>query len=233
MENVRPSERHLSGSTLESIDAFWRWFISSSEELKGLYQKHNFGELSARMGRALDRVHSDLAWEIGPGESAPFLLTISSEGNPSLRALADKMIEVAPALSGWEFYSSKPARKPPAAVRLVERGVNVNTQLWKFSPIDRPDVGRIDLTIIDEELANLADLDREAALKAVSIYLDQVLGEDTVEAWIGRFDICHSEPSPTGEAFEMKEIADYLYWATHREQDPIVQGGVAQRGPLQ
>src|SRR5256885_9094291 len=35
--------------------------------------------------RSIDKINNELVWEIGAAAEKPYLLTISSEGNPSLR----------------------------------------------------------------------------------------------------------------------------------------------------
>lgn len=203
---------------IRTIEKFWDWFASNSSELIGLYAKRDFAALTEALNRELDKVSNELAWEIGPGKKKPYLLTISAEGNPSLRQLADTMIQFAPKVDGWEFYSSKPPRHPAGMVYLPERKTQFDTSTWKFIPLERPENGRLDLVILDEHLASA---NREAALKAVSIYLDELLGEDTVERWIGEFNIDSPFFRQAEKVYNTTEIPDYLYWATHRNTNPL------------
>jgi hypothetical protein len=57
------------------------------------------------------------------------------------------MIELAPHLQGWEFYSARPARPAPAVVRLPESGESFPTAQWEFVPIEQSKRGRLDLVI--------------------------------------------------------------------------------------
>src|SRR5256885_3238525 len=167
--------------------------------------------------RSIDKINNELVWEIGAAAEKPYLLTISSEGNPSLRPIVDEILQAAPELPDWEFYSARPARMPPGKIRLPDRKIEFDTKNWQFVPIERLETGRLDLLVLDD---GLAFSDREAALKAVSIYLDQILGEDTVEAWVGHFDV----ETPHGsqrKAYAITELPDYLDWVTHRETNPL------------
>jgi hypothetical protein len=200
-----------------AIETFWNWFLANSEHLGDLYKNRNFAELTSNMNVEIDRINNQLAWEIGAGTAKPYLLTISSEGNPDLRPIADEIIQAAPDLPNWEFYSAKPARTPSAKVTLPERKLEFDTTRWQFVPLERPELGRLDLLVLDDDLAFS---ERDAALKAVGIYLDQILGEDTVEEWIGHFDV----ETPHGsqlKTYAMTELPDYLYWVTHREKNPL------------
>lgn len=210
---------HVNDQALiESSKNFWHWFALNISSVTNMYSNRAFNDLSKAMNRELDRVDEKLAWEIGPGKSKQYLLTISSEGNPRLRHIAETMIQFAPELADWEFYSSRPARQPAGKVYLPERNIEFDTSGWKFIPSEHPEIGRLNLTVLDERLA-LSN--REAALKAVSIYLDELLGEDTVETWIGEFEVGSPDEAKVCEVHDMAEMPDYLYWATHREFNPL------------
>lgn len=68
---------------------------------------------------------------------------------------------------------------------------------------------------------HLAESDRQCALKAVSIYLDQLLGEDAVERRVGRFKVESNDEARGKETFKITELPDYLLWVTHREANPL------------
>jgi hypothetical protein len=202
----------------KTVKRFWQWFSANAEHLKVLYSTSQFEALAGEMNRELDRVEPQLAWEMGAGKKKPYLLTISAEGNPKLRQIADLMVDRAPALGEWEFYSSRPARPAPRAVQLPESGERFETSKWEFVPFERPERGRLDLVVVDDQLARS---DRESALKAVSLYLDQLLGEETVESWIGRFSVESRLAAHGKKSFKMSELSDYLLMVTHRENNPL------------
>jgi hypothetical protein len=203
---------------IDAIRRFWTWFVANADRLKNLYVNSRFQDLTQEMNRELDRVEPQLAWEMGPGKQKPYLLTISSEGNTRLRDFADLMIELAPDLTGWELYSSRPARPAPKVVRLSESGEAFETADWEFIPMENPEKGRLDLVVVGDQLARS---DREPALRAVSLYLDQLLGEDTVELWIGEFRVKSPIAAHGEKAYKITELPDYLLWVTHRETNPL------------
>jgi hypothetical protein len=200
------------------IEDFWAWFAQNSSQIIDLYSRNDVMDLSDLINHQINKIDKQLAWEIGPGIHKPYLFTISSEGNFSLRPVAEKMIGAAPALIEWEFYYSRPSREPAARVRLPGRNLQFDTSGWKFVPLEHPDRGKLDLLIMDEQLARS---EPEASLTAVSIYLDQLLGEDTVETWIGKFNIDNPSESHHEKLYDMAELSDYLYWAIHRETNPL------------
>jgi hypothetical protein len=203
----------------EAIARFWRWFGNRAERLKTLYSTNQMDSLMREVNRELDKVDPELAWEMGPGKKQPFLLTISGEGDPRLREIADLMIRLAPDdLDEWELYAARPARPAPSVVRLPESGEKFSTVEWKFVPLEHLENGRLDLVIIDDQLARA---EHETALKAVSLYLDQFLGEDTVETWIGEFRVESTNEAQRKKMYKITDLADYLLSATHRKKNPL------------
>jgi hypothetical protein len=203
---------------VDAVRRFWDWFTANAESLKALYSGSQFERLAGEMNRELDRVEPQLAWEMGAGKRKPYLLTISAEGNPRFREIADLMVDLAPDLGGWEFYSARPARPAPRAVRLPESGERFETSEWEFVPVERFERRGLDLVVVDDQLARS---DREAALRAVSLYLDQLLGEDTVETWIGTLSVESRLAAHGKKSHKMTELPDYLLWVTHRETNPL------------
>jgi hypothetical protein len=207
-----------SESQADAARQFWGWFSTHALKLKSLYSNNRLEDLAVEMNGALDTIEPQLAWEIGPGKKEPFMLTISGEGNAKLRQIANLIVDLAPVLSGWEFYSARPPRPAPGSVQLPESGERFETSEWAFVPIERPEGGGLDLIVVDD---SLAQANREPALRAVSIYLDQVLGEDTVETWIGRFSVESRLSAHGKKSYKMNELPDYLLWITHRETNPL------------
>ena len=171
MLKLRENMKSQSQTRTTRIEHFWSWFLANVEMLKDLYENRRLDELAQEMNREIDRIEPQLAWEMGPGIHGPYLLTISSEGNTRLREIADQMIKLAPNLSGWEFYSSRPGRPAPKTVRLPESGETFETTDWEFVPVENSEKGRLDLVVVGDQLASS---DRDPALRAVSLYLDQL-----------------------------------------------------------
>jgi hypothetical protein len=211
------------GANLKAIEDFWFWFTGSRKKLLSLYASEQFGELAQQLTCELGRIDPELAWEIGPGKKSANLLTITAEGNPKLRRLADQVIQLAPLLDDWEFYSSKPPRQAPAVVRLPDSGESFETTRWQFVPVENAESGRLDLLIVDDQLTRS---DRETALRAVSIYLDELLGEDMVEKWIGTFEIKNRLATDGKMTYKLAELPDYLEWATNRKDKPLAKNDV-------
>lgn len=203
---------------IETIKSFWKWFAENSDDLKVIYESGRLEDLAREIGRELDKIEPQIAWEMGPGKKQPHLFALSGEGNSKLREIADLIVQLAPKLKGWEFYSSRPARPAPGVVRLPESGQSFDTMEWEFIPLERPEKGRLDLTIVSDQLSGA---ERANALRAISIYLDQSLGEDVVEDWIGEFKVESPDASRGNKTYKIAELPDYLLWVTNRKDNPL------------
>jgi len=212
--------KRIKGTRLHVIQEFWDWFAANRKKLELLYKDRSLEELALQLTREIDKIEPQLAWELGPGKREANLLTISAEGNRDLRKIADLVVQMAPPLKGWEFHSSKPPRPAPEVVRLPESGETFVTTHWEFVPLERYRIGRLDLIIVDD---SLAQANREPAIKAVSIYLDEMLGEDTVEKWIGKFEVSNRSTVAGKTKYKMTELPDYLEWATNRSKSPLTR----------
>jgi hypothetical protein len=214
MGGHRTSKTHL----VEAIKYFWKWFAENSENLKSFYEGDQLEDLSLEIGSELDKIDPQIAWEMGPGKKQPYLFAISGEGNPQLVKIAHLIVQLAPELQDWELYSSRPSRPAPRVVRLPESGEAFDTGEWEFIPLEQPGKGRLDLIIVSGQLAGA---ERANALRAISIYLDQSLGEDVVEDWIGKFKVESPVASRGNKTYKIAELPDYLLWVTNRKDNPL------------
>jgi hypothetical protein len=198
---------------------FWGWFRQNAGRIESLYDRGNLEELSSMMNLQLDAVAPGLAWEVGPGKRMEYSLTISAEGNSKLRSIVNEILRRAPKIRGWEFYGFKQRRPAPRAINLPERGLRVSTENWQFVPEEDRRRGRIHVTVLDDQLAEIG---KQAALRAVSLFLDALLGEETVEEWLGQISVAAQGGTKT-KIHHISRLPDYILWATHREKDPLLK----------
>src|SRR5947207_15282248 len=118
------------------IQGFWQWFSLSSAELKRLYTCRSFQELSNTVAAELDKINAQLAWEIGAGRGAPFLLTISVEGEPELGKIAERMVAMAPELVDWDVHSPRPQGEAPGKICLPGQALKPDAQSVTFNVVE-------------------------------------------------------------------------------------------------
>ncbi len=144
------------------------------------------GELSRQINAQINLLSPKLAWEVGPGQVARFMLAFPSEGDSERKAVIDRIMLSAPRIDGWEFHTSRPPRAFQQEVRLPELGLRFETSGWRFTLDPSSTSDKFDLKIFDKRLATFDD---KTSLTAVFILLDAVLGEDVVERWIGGIQV--------------------------------------------
>ena len=176
------------------IHKFWNWFHEHVSEIANLLDAGKSDALAHAFRPQIDRLHPDLDWEVGPGKSKGYMLTISSKSNRKLRQETERIVASAPQDLDWEFYASIQPRAPHREVKVRHQGqtLRINTEGWRFFSEEDPGRGKIHIVIVDKQLPLLP---KEAAFHAVFIMLDALLGEDIVEQWIGAIEVGKADDS--------------------------------------
>ncbi|MFP3462051.1 DUF695 domain-containing protein [Arthrobacter globiformis] len=153
------------------------------------------------MSAQIAAVHPGLAWDTGPGRMARSLLTVSSEGDPALRRIAEQWLRAAPAADkSWEFAA---ARQPNsgAADNVIEIGghsLHLGDARFRITE----DLGR-ELVDIAVHHPLFADMPERGPLQVSFLLLDWILGEDGVERWVGAVDIADVGGTATATAADL------------------------------
>ena len=115
---------------------------------------------------------------------------VTPEGDPAVRHQARMWLAQAPARDAvWQYFA---ARQPGPLGSLVLDGLTVD--LSEFRAIVSWDEARarVDVRLWHPSLQRAAD---DVRMRAAFLFLDNLLGEDDVERWIGSIDILDA---PTG-----------------------------------
>ncbi|HKF86066.1 MAG TPA: hypothetical protein VKB30_09800 [Candidatus Limnocylindrales bacterium] len=174
----------------QRVDAFWTWWAGVRD---GLAADIEAGTVPARTGEISEevhRLHAKLAWELGPGTSARHAFNMSAEGNPEVRPVALRWAAAAPAPDAkWEYH---PSRQPGRPQVLEIRGTRVSFS--EVRAVTKWDEAREQL---DVGLWHPAfdGLPTEVKAQISFLFLDNLVGEDDVERWVGAI-----EADPEAEA---------------------------------
>lgn len=147
---------------------FWNWFVKNSHNLHS-------GDYDQNVLNELDRTISNwgLTWEIGPGISKNYSLTISPNGDKELLDTTNYIIDKAPPFDGWEFYSTKQPKENWHLARLVDTGLEIDASNWTYVLLKHEDE-KIEILLKADSLANL---DTEKKALAADLILTNLLGE--------------------------------------------------------
>jgi len=188
-----------------AISVFWQWFSNHRSDIEAKLDQNDTDDLASQINAQVNALSPQLAWEIGPGLVAPYMLVFPAEGDAARKAVVAKVMEAAPQLEGWEFHTSRPTRSFQPEVQLPDHGLSFRTTGWRFELKPSATSDRLELRIFDDVLARV---DEKTALTAVFILLDAVLGEDIVERWIGNIKILSG--SSVRDTLPMPAIAERL-----------------------
>jgi hypothetical protein len=141
--------------------------------------------LAAWMRGQLDAIDPRLGWEAGlDEEGGTCYLVVTPEQEWSLRPMARSLVDRAPLITGWKFYSYRPPLSAEAAAPRVRAETG---QVMGISMI-APRIGarnRVDLLFQHK----LARTDPAAARRAAEVASRCLLGEETFFQWVGDIDV--------------------------------------------
>ena len=171
---------------------FWEWWDSGRDQVAAAIAGGGFDKrLVEDIGRAVKTIHPHMAWELAPGSTAEHAFCLSSEGNREVRQAALRWLATAPAADAtWEYHASKQAS--PRLMGLEIAGTHFDLEEMRAIASWDDARQRLDVRLWHPLFATVPEPIR---LQAAFVFLDQLLGEDDVERWIGQIDILDA---PTG-----------------------------------
>src|SRR5690349_1175847 len=167
----------------QRLDAFWTWWAGARDSIAADIPRGTVGARAAEISTQVNLVSPSLAWELGQGASAQHAFVVSCEGNPEIRPIALQWAASAPpADATWEYH---PSRQPGPPQVLEIRGVRV--ALRELRSITSWDEAR---ETLDVRLWHPAfdGLPTEVKAQISFLFLDNLVGEDDVERWIGAIE---------------------------------------------
>lgn len=167
-----------------AIADFWAWWSAEGRSVAtGSVGGSVSGEaLAAALGPRVDAIDDGLAWELGPGTDSSHRLTVTAAGVPELRAAARRWrLAAPPADEEWSYADSRqpsPADSDSDVLQVGGRDyaidqVSVDARVRGFA---------VDVSV---HHPHFADLDDQQRATVGYLLLDQVLGEEAVETWVG------------------------------------------------
>lgn len=174
----------------ESVDAFWQWWATERDRLAAAIADGSVQSWVGVIGKHVHAIDRGLAWNLSSGTTTQHALVVSPEGDPALRPRALAWLAQAPPADAvWEYFTAR-QRVPLGSLRLDRLDVD----LAEFRAIVSWDSirERVDLGLWHPALR---DASKDARMRVSMLFLDNLLGEDDVERWIGSIDVLED---PTG-----------------------------------
>ena len=180
-----------------AITRFWSWWAKARD------RDLTDAGLIEQMHQRVSAIDPALEWEFASGMSARHALVVSAGGDPALRSLTERWRRAGP--PGDEIYEYAAARRPdPAALRnpLAIAGRQIDLSALRFAGRPDPSTGMVDVEVWHPAFGSMTDLHR-STVKFLA--LDWLLGEDTVEIWLGRISVT-TEPGPALTGAELSAL---------------------------
>jgi hypothetical protein len=199
-----------SPAQAKAIDDFWSWWRQAgSARLTAAIADGHPHRMAGELGDRVSAVHPKLSWETGPGRERKHTLTVTSEGDPELRAVARRWLRAAPAGADadpvWDFTDARQPAADLAGMSLGIGGHTIDTDSVRVAARVRG--AEADVAVFHPVFA---DLPEQARAQVAFIVLDWALGEVAVETWVGQVTTAAVEPLDVFPLSGLRAVVDEL-----------------------
>lgn len=192
------AEVRAHDKVVRQIDAWWQEFSRKTDQLDALFRQDEQWDLADWMHRELQAIHPELMWEFGPAmRTHGHRLVITPEIQSELRPLADTIIERAPRIEGWEFYSYRLVESVEVALQTVEVRCDLDIKEVTVA-VSTGENNRIDLAYRWKQLPS----DDDQAFNGAFVATETLLGEELLDRWVGVINLVDDDtPVEQGQRF--------------------------------
>ena len=228
-------KRRVKPDPAAPIQDFWSWWETARPRAEKLIAGTPDDPFVDELNRRVSAIDPGLEWEFTAGRESAHQLVVTSAGNAGLRSLAERWRRAAPPADRTFAYASSRQGNPDAlsGAHLEIAGRRLDLGELRFAavtdavePASRPSA--VHVTVWHPAFP---DLPEEARRQVAFLALDWVLGEDTVEIWVGVISTA-DRPGPALAAAELAAVvtgiippADEPLWSTMagtRKGKPLV-----------
>jgi hypothetical protein len=183
---------------------FWNWLGANTARIQSSLQQDPRG-ISEEIGREFNKAYPDLAWEVSPARSAPWLFCVSANGNRDLFPRVVRAVQGAPEVPGWMIQAFRPRGSLTGAINLGDQTLGYEDIWCSVQPLG--DGIRVVLWV----RGMTPELD-EVLSPAALILLDNAVGESDAVMKITQLDRGPLPPNPIrrDDFFPLAELPRYL-----------------------
>lgn len=227
-----------ASSQQQGIDEFWAWWKAEGGALiaRSIADRDPSSMIEPISSR-VNAIDPRLAWELGPGRGAAHVLVVSPEGNPETRGVARRWLRGAPAVDvTWEYADSRQRGTCESSLEIGPHTIN-------FAEVvvgARQEGHHLDVTVHHPSFRDLPD---EARRQVTMLALDEALGENDVETWVGHiapavdapldgFPLAQLAPLIDGLAAENRDEDGSPTWVLMQGESPAGRVIAAAQVPL-
>jgi hypothetical protein len=226
LDPLNPQEAAYRAEKQRQINAWWSEFAKRTDDLDEVFSGRSDWDLPGWMNEHLQPIDEGLMWEFGPAvRGEGHRLVITPEANRHLRPLVNTLLTRAPEIQGWEFYPYRLAESLEMAAQSVEgrTGGSLSGVKGQATPAA---AGKVDLVFCFPQCPQPGN---EEHLYQAFVAAESLLGEETLDTWIGAIDV---EPLPKtgfmGRFRKQNRLADPARLAPVEQLRGIVDALIAQ-----
>jgi hypothetical protein len=213
-----PQEAAQVRQTMQAIEGWWQSFQAQATNIDALFGRKSEWDLPRFMEDTLQAIHPSLMWEFGPAvRQKGHRLVITPESQRWLRPLVRTILQRAPKIAGWEFYSYRLPEDVEQTIQTVKGRVGVNVTGAVIDASVAP--GRkIDLFY---SFASLADQDEDKQMQAAFVTTETLLGEQVLDTWIGTIGLLNDGGGSGGRPLPLEQVQATLSALIRSLQDQL------------
>jgi hypothetical protein len=209
-------KRRRKAVQTDAVTAFWTWWASARPRAEKMISGGSDDTLIDEIAGLVAAIHPDLHWEFAVGTTSRHLLVVSTGGSPELRSFAESWRRAGPPPDETFGYATARQGRPEAlaGARLTIDGHHLDLDDLRFHAEYDEERDCVDVEVWHPAFAGLPE---EARGQIAYLSLDWLLGEDTVEIWVGGIDAVTTTP---GAGLTGPELARLVAAAQPADGEP-------------
>ena len=190
--------------------AFWNWFVANEPRIFNF--ESNQEVVFAELTKELNRVNSSLTFEFGPVENSKREFVISAAGIRSAFPAVEALYNKAPRLPRWVWVKFRPRRFP--LHDLTYGGKEVRAEDVRY--LLAKDGDKVGIVMF---FGGYKDSEKVTFGQIGYLFLDEALGEYTVETQVGFVEFQSRESKYFGRSHPLRELpGDFDDYVEQRRQ---------------
>ena len=207
-----------------AIADFWKWWVTANQAFARTFTERLplENDLIEALSAKVAAIEPSLDWEFGAGVESEHQLCLSGKGDPVMRLVAERWLASAPPGDAtWEYHAS---RQPSEAVdmTLTIGGHEVSFGLITFAVARDASRELLDLEGWHPAFSRIEEA--ELRMRILFLSLDQLLGEDGVERWIGSIEAATEPPEEAISFGELRDAVASLKGEATQQQWAVLRG---------
>lgn len=212
-----------------AIDAFWEWWATARQPFAESIRSRSLDpKWIEAMSAHVAAIDPNLDWELGKGLSSEHHLCLSAKGDPVGRVLTERWRSRGPAPDAtWEYHPARQASPPGMSLDIDGHRVPLEELTFAITANETREV--LDVSAWHAVFAAISD--PRLRERITFIALDQALGEDQVERFVGRVAVADAPQANAVDLQGLRTAVSELAAKATRDRWAVLRGS-SPTGPV-